>query len=192
MATHRMHVTPYKRRLKGRTNYKKRLGLLKSRMIRVVIRKSTKSTRVQFVKYAPSGDMVVCSADSHELKAKGWKYSTGNLPSAYLTGLLAGRKAADAKIKKAVLDIGLHPSVKGARIYSALKGLLDAGIDVPHSEEILPSDERITGKHISEYAASAKQGENASGSQFTLNMKEGADPLKIVSSFSDIKKKIMG
>jgi large subunit ribosomal protein L18 len=46
--------------------------------------------------------------------------------------------------------LGLNISTKGSRIYAALKGVLDSGIKVPHSEDILPSEDRIKGKHISE------------------------------------------
>jgi large subunit ribosomal protein L18 len=67
-----------------------------------------------------------------------------------LTGLLAGKRARDKKVKEVVLDLGLQTSTKGSRIYAALKGVLDAGIKVPHSEKILPDEDRIKGVHISE------------------------------------------
>jgi len=31
-----------------------------------------------------------------------------------------------------------------------LKGLVDGGMEIPHSDSIFPSDERIKGAHISE------------------------------------------
>ena len=40
--------------------------------------------------------------------------------------------------------------IKGSRIYAALKGILDAGLNIPHSDGIFPNEERIKGKHISE------------------------------------------
>ena len=43
-----------------------------------------------------------------------------------------------------------HPHTKGSRIYAALKGVIDSGVNVPHTPDILPSEDRIRGKHISE------------------------------------------
>lgn len=137
---------PHKRRREQKTNYKKRLGLIKSGRVRLIIRKSLTHINVQFIEYKPDGDRTLASAFSNELKKFGWMFNCGNVPAAYLTGLLAGLKAK--KIKEAVLDLGLQTSTKGSRLYAALKGVIDAGIDVSHSKEILPDDSRILGKHI--------------------------------------------
>jgi large subunit ribosomal protein L18 len=51
-------------------------------------------------------------------------------------------------MKEAVLDIGMQKSIKGCRLFAALKGVVDAGVEVPHSDDILPSEDRLTGKHI--------------------------------------------
>ena len=142
-------ILPFKRRMKQKTNYEKRLALIKSGKTRLIIRKSLSNISVQFVNFKPTGDETIASAVSSELKKTGWLRS-GNVPAAYLTGLLAGKRAEEKNIKEAVLDMGLQTSTKGSRIYAALKGVLDAGIDVPHSKDILPSDDRIRGKHISE------------------------------------------
>ena len=139
----------FKRRMEKKTNYVKRLALLKSEKTRLVIRKSLSNISIQFVNFKPSGDETIASAVSSELKKFGW-VKGGNIPAAYLTGLLAGKKAKEKNIKEAVLDLGLQTSTKGSRLYAALKGVLDAGIIIPHSKEILPSEERIKGKHISE------------------------------------------
>jgi large subunit ribosomal protein L18 len=42
------------------------------------------------------------------------------------------------------LDIGLHVPSKGTRVFAALKGVVDAGVEVPYSEDIVPDDERIS------------------------------------------------
>ena len=139
----------FKRRKEKKTNYIKRLALLKSEKTRLVIRKSLSNISIQFINFKPSGDETIASASSKELKKIGWS-KCGNIPAAYLTGLLAGKKAREKNIKEAVLDLGLQTSTKGSRLYAALKGVLDAGIIIPHSKEILPSEERIKGKHISE------------------------------------------
>jgi large subunit ribosomal protein L18 len=138
-----------KRRREKRTNYKKRLALLKSDKTRLVIRKRLSNISVQFINFDSKGDQTITSAFSSELKKHGWT-KTGNIPAAYLTGLLAGKRAKAKKIEEAVLDLGLQTSTKGSRLYAALKGVLDSGVNVPHSETILPNEDRIKGKHISE------------------------------------------
>ena len=143
-----IYLIPLKRRREKKTNYKKRLGLLKSEKIRLVIRKRLSNISVQFINFKREGDQTIASAFSSELKKLGWN-RTGNIPASYLTGLLAGKRAKDKKIEEAILDLGLQTSTKGSRIYAALKGVLDSGINIPHSKEILPNEDRIKGKHIS-------------------------------------------
>lgn len=143
----------FRRRREGKTNYRKRLALLKSGKPRVVVRKSNKYIRVQFALYQPNGDKIVASAISKDLKKYGWQHSCSNTPAAYLTGLLAGKRALVKGIEEGVLDIGLHTPRKGAKVFAALKGVVDAGVDVPYGEEILPSEDRIYGKHIDEKIA---------------------------------------
>jgi large subunit ribosomal protein L18 len=141
-------IIQFKRRMEKKTNYAKRIALLKSEKTRLVIRKSLSNISIQFINFKTNGDETIASANSTELKKIGWN-KTGNIPAAYLTGLLAGKKAKNKNIKEAVLDMGLQTSTKGSRIYAALKGVLDSGINVPHSKDILPSDQRIKGEHIS-------------------------------------------
>jgi len=143
----------FRRRREGKTNYRKRLALLKSGKPRVIVRKSNKYIRVQFALYDYNGDKIVASAMSSDLKKYGWQYSCSNTPAAYLTGLLAGKRALKRGIEEGVLDIGLHTPRKGAKVFAALKGVVDAGIDVPYGEEILPSEDRLYGKHIDEKIA---------------------------------------
>jgi large subunit ribosomal protein L18 len=105
---------------------------------------------VQFIKFEPAGDQVIASASSIELLNMGWNGSTSNLPAAYLTGLLAGKRAVAEKVESAVLDIGLHAPIRGSKVFASLRGMLDAGVDISHGDDILPPDDRIAGKHISE------------------------------------------
>lgn len=148
-----MNKHPFRRRREGKTDYRKRLALLKSGKTRVVVRKSNKNLMVQFADYHPEGDKIITSATATALKKYGWGYSLSNVPSAYLTGLLAGKKALKKGINEGILDIGLYSPRKGSRIFAALKGVVDAGIDIPYGEEILPSEERIYGKHINDRIA---------------------------------------
>lgn len=140
----------FRRRREGKTNYRYRLKLLKSGLPRAVVRCTNRNIIVQFVEYDPIGDKVIASCVSSILKKQfNWKYSTANTPAAYLSGLLTGVKARDAGVKKAVLDIGLHTPTRSSRVFATLKGILDAGIEIPHGDEIFPSTERLMGKHIS-------------------------------------------
>jgi large subunit ribosomal protein L18 len=138
-----------RRRREGKTDYRKRLALLKSGKIRIVVRNSLKNVRVQFIKYHEEGDKIITSAISQELINKyNWKFSTSSTPSAYLTGLIAGKRAAERGISEGVLDIGRQIPVSGSKNFAALKGVLDAGINCPHDDSKLPSEDRIFGKHI--------------------------------------------
>jgi len=139
---------PFRRRREGKTDYRKRLKLVRSGMVRAVVRRSLKHTVVQLVRYDETGDKIIASATTAQLKALGWTGSTGSTPAAYLAGLLAGKNAVGASVDKAVLDIGLLTPSKGSRVFATLKGLLDAGVKINHSKEVLPTDDRIRGKHL--------------------------------------------
>lgn len=151
----RYHVKPRRQR-QGRTDYRKRLKLLKSRKVRLVVRKSIKNTRVQFVEYHAEGDVVLAQAVSDELqKQYGWKQSTATTPAAYLTGFLAGTKAKQQKISDVVLDIGRYVPAKGSKLFAVVKGVLDAGVSCPHDDAMLPSEDRLMGKHLNAELSSA-------------------------------------
>jgi len=154
MASGPRYSVKYRRRREGKTNYRSRLALVKSRKPRMVVRRTATSIIVQFVAFAPEGDKVLGTAVSKELKDLGWTHSTKSVPAAYLTGYLASKRVV-GKIPEAVLDIGLTSPRKGARVFAALKGALDCGIKIPHGTEILPSEDRIKGKHIEDHRKTA-------------------------------------
>lgn len=148
MATGPTYSLPYKRKRLSKTHYKKRLKLIKGEMPRLVVRKSSKRILSQIIEFDIRGDKTKITVTSNDLTDYGFAKPSKNLPSCYLTGYLIGKLALHKKIKKCVLDIGLNVSTKGNRLYTVLKGALDAGLDVPSSKEILPSEERIKGSHI--------------------------------------------
>ena len=151
----RYRVKPRRQR-EGKTDYRRRLRQLRSGKPRMVVRKSLKNTQIQFVKYHEGGDNIVATAISKELVSKyKWKYSTSTTPAAYLTGILAGKRAKDKGINECVLDIGRYLPVTGSKIFASLKGALDAGLECPHNEEKLPSEDRIMGKHLDKNIISA-------------------------------------
>jgi len=140
----------FRRKREGKTNYKKRLRLLLSKKARLVLRPSLMGMSAQVIEFFPEGDKIIVSAHSRKLKELGWKFHKGNIPAAYLTGLLIGTKAKEKGIKEAVLDLGLRKPVKGSRLFACLKGAVDGGLKVTHSDKIVPTNERISGKHISD------------------------------------------
>jgi large subunit ribosomal protein L18 len=113
-----------------------------------VVRVTLRNVSVQLIDYDPKGDRVVVVAHSRELAEMGWDQATGNIPAAYLTGFLAGRRAKQKGLSNAVLDIGLKEPTKGSGVFAALKGMVDAGLEIPHGKDVLPSKERLMGKHI--------------------------------------------
>ncbi len=184
----------FRRRIDGKTNYHRRLKLLKSRKLRIVIRASNNHMRVQVIESKKGGDKVLLSAFSKELTKKfGWNANTGNIPAAYLTGYLAGLRAKKLDIQEAILDLGIISHKN--RVLAAFKGILDSsGIDISYSEEFFPEglEERIKGTHIENYAKLLKQEDPEKYDRFFsgyLN-KNKIDPLNISKIISSTLEKI--
>jgi large subunit ribosomal protein L18 len=129
-----------------KTNYRKRKHLLMGRRDYITVQISSENTLVQIHKPEMQGDKVLASAHSRYLLGKGWKGSRKNIPAAYLTGYLAGKKALGKGVKAAVLYSGTRKYTQ--RMAAALKGVIDAGLEVPADSETFPNEERITGKHL--------------------------------------------
>ena len=139
-----------RRRKEGKTDYKSRLGLLKSGKARVIARKTNRYFIGQIVVSDIAQDKVIIGVNSKDLLNKGWpeelKGSLKNLTACYLTGFLLGKKSANSKepIKEVILDTGLQRNIKNSRIYAFLKGLVDSGLEIPHNKEALPSEDILT------------------------------------------------
>ena len=142
----------YRRRREGKTNYHKRLKLLQSGETRLVVRKSNTGIVCQFVTYQKTGDAIVAQANAKDLQTINFTgASAKSLPGAYLIGYAAGKRAKAKGVTTAIVDLGMHAITKGNRVFAAVKGAIDAGVEIPVSEEILPSKDRIEGKHIQDY-----------------------------------------
>ncbi len=113
----------------------------------VTVQISNENTQVQIHKPELSGDKVIASAHSRYLVSKGWKGSRKNIPAAYLTGYLAGKKALGKGAKNAILYSGTRKYTQ--RMAAALKGVVDAGLEIPADSETFPPEERIKGEHLS-------------------------------------------
>ncbi|MEM0453354.1 MAG: 50S ribosomal protein L18 [Sulfolobales archaeon] len=193
MARGPRYKVPRKRRREGKTNYRKRYVMLKSgRDVRLVVRVSNKHVVVQFIRFSARGDETLVGVSSKSLFKYGWKGYTNNTPATYLVGLIAGLKAKKLGISYAVPDIGLHRPVKGSRVFAAIKGCLDAGIEVPVSDEVLPDDGRIIGKHIANYAKelmSVDEGLFKKG--FSKVLSSGLDLTELPKHFAAVKENIL-
>lgn len=187
-ATGPAYNVPFKRRARALTNYRKRLALLKSRLPRLVVRKTNRSVIVQISEFTPKFDRTIVSADSRDLRSFGWS-PRANLPTAYLTALLCAKRALKAGAKKAVLDVGLSSPTKGSLTFAALKGALDGGLEVAHGE-IDFDMERISGAHIAEYAKSLK-GTDKYKKQFGAYVAAGVEPERLAEMFNAAKEKIL-
>lgn len=183
--------TQFKRKQAGKTNYKKRLAFLKSGTPRLVIRKSNNNVIAEVIEFRDGKDWVKANASALELKKFNWNYHTGNLPSAYLTGFLAGKKAAKNGVTVAILDIGLNTPIHGSRVFTALKGAVDAGLQISCDASAFPSEDRISGKHIADYSAKLEKEDKAKHDRvFSSYVKAKQDPKKMVEHFNLAKKTI--
>jgi large subunit ribosomal protein L18 len=192
MARNARYCVPFRRRREGKTDYKKRKALLLSSKPRLVARGTLKNMIAQIIVAKPYGDEVLVSAHSRELTKKyGWKAPKGNVPTAYLTGLLCGLKAKAKGITEAVLDAGLCYPSKGSRILTVLKGALDAGVNIPHGEEKLPDENRIRGEHIAKYAKILASNPSEYNFRFSKYLANKLQPESLPEHFVEVKKIII-
>ncbi len=129
-----------------KTNYRKRGTMLMGKRDFITVNITNENTQVQILTPGMTGDKVVASAHSRYLLEKGWKGSRKSVPAAYLTGYLAGKKAIGKGAKDAILYTGTKRFTQ--RMAAALKGLVDAGLQVPADPESFPAEERINGEHL--------------------------------------------
>ena len=177
----------YRRKREGKTDYRKRLSIVISGKPRLVVRKSLTRIIAQIVIYDEKGDRTAVAVRSDALKKYGWNFSFKNITASYLLGVFIGHMAKKKGIKDAVLDIGMNKPVTGSRLFAVLKGAIDSGMTIPHSEEILPSKERLEGKHVMDYAKIAKD----KGNQFSNYSKNKVNVEDISKVCQEVKKKIL-
>ena len=189
MVNRKPRTVPYRRKRENKTNYLKRLKLLLSRKGRLVVRFTNRKVVAQLVEFTPKGDKVLVATDSFALRKFGWQYSCKNLPAAYLTGFLFGKKVAEKKYKgEMVFDTGFRSPLHKGKYYAFLKGVLDAGVSVPHSgKDLFPDDKKIQGAHIQDYAGKIKK--DGKG-QFAQYLKSNAAPENISAAFAQVKQKL--
>ncbi|KAL5171663.1 60S ribosomal protein L5-2 [Glycine soja] len=128
---------------------------------RFVVRFSNKDIVAQIISASIAGDIVLAAAYAHELPRYGLEVGLTNYAAAYCTGLLLARRvlktlemdeeyegnveatgedysvepAESRRPFRALLDVGLIRTTTGNRVFGALKGALDGGLDIPHSDK---------------------------------------------------------
>ena len=184
-----VYTSTFRRIREKKTNYRKREKLLVGRKDFVTVNVSDQNISAQLNRPDLLGDKVMASVHSNELLSYGWKGSRKNIPSCYLVGLLLGKKCLQKKISSAILYIGKRHFT--TKIAACLKGLAEAGLEMPFSEDVLPSDDRIQGNHIADYAKKLKENDDLYKSRFSSNLGSGLEPEKYPSHFSEVKDKIV-
>ncbi|XP_068695752.1 large ribosomal subunit protein uL18A-like [Montipora capricornis] len=183
---------------------------------RFVVRSTNKDIVCQVAYAKIEGDVIICAAYSHELPRYGIKVGLTNYSAAYCTGLLLARRLL-TKLKlheiypgveevngeeyyvesvegspgafRAFLDVGLARTSTGARVFGALKGAVDGGMDIPHSSKRFPGYDseskefnaevhrnHIFGQHVANYMRLLKEeDEEGYKRQFSQYIKNGIE-----------------
>ncbi|MEK6830322.1 MAG: 50S ribosomal protein L18 [Nanoarchaeota archaeon] len=140
-----------RRRREGKTDYAKRINLLKGGSTRIVFRKTNRYLTAQYVKSKQAKDAAEFGTSSKMLLQYGWpEKASGGLKSvtaSYLLGILVGKKIIDKK-KLPIIDFGMIRTVHKSRAYAFIKGLVDSGMAIKHKEGIFPDENRIRGEHL--------------------------------------------
>lgn len=154
-----------KRRKQSKTDYLKRIKLLKGRKPRVVFRKTNKYIIAQYVVSKEAKDSVKIGINSKILLKYGWPKekigSLKSLPASYLTGYIMGKKILKDKLEGPILDFGMIRTIHKTKVFAFLKGLIDSGIKIPCKEEAFPEESRIMKEEIkvNEIKSKIDQGE---------------------------------
>ena len=143
---------PKRRRREHKTDYHRRLNLLKSNRSRIVFRKSNKYLISQYVTSAEAQDKIEISTNSKELLKYGWteefKGSLKSIPAGYLLGLLTGKKIIRTKKEVPIVDLGIARVLHKTVIFGFIKGLIDSGLNIECKKEAFPEKERIEGEAL--------------------------------------------
>lgn len=197
---------------------------------RFVVRFTNRDIICQIVAADMKRDVCIASAYSHELRRYGVKTGFKNYAAAYATGLLLARRVnqkfkldyegnlevdgtdynveqeGDRKPFKAYLDVGLARATTGARLFGALKGACDGGLDIPHNDRRFPGTTKdgkeysadpvvhrnaIFGQNIADYMKELKEEDEAAYQrQFRSYIEAGVSPEDIPGIWEAVHKAI--
>jgi large subunit ribosomal protein L18 len=141
-----------RRRKEYKTDYLKRLKLLKSHRPRIVFRKTNRYVIAQYVTSSEAKDKIVFGVNSKILLKYGWPKeavsSLKNISACYLSGFLMGKEIIKKKLENPILDFGMIENNHKSKIYGFLKGLVDSGLELKYKKETFPEEKRISGEHL--------------------------------------------
>ena len=141
-----------RRRRENKTDYLKRLKLLKSEKPRIVFRKTNKYLIAQYVESNEAQDKVIFGINSKDLLKHGWdekaKGSLKSVTASYLTGYFAGKKILKEKLETPIVDLGMIRVLHKTKVFAFIKGLIDAGVKIPSKGEAFPEEDRLNGEHL--------------------------------------------
>ncbi|CAH1106024.1 unnamed protein product [Psylliodes chrysocephalus] len=190
---------------------------------RLIVRISNRDITCQIGYSRIEGDKIMCAAYAHELPRYGIKTGLTNYAAAYATGLLLARRllkklgldslyAGTTDVTgdeynvegvdngpgafRCYLDTGLKRTSTGARVFGAMKGAVDGGLNIPHSTKRFPGFDsesksfnaevhrnHIFGIHVSDYMKSLEEEDpEAFKRQFSQYIKLGinADQIETI------------
>ena len=139
-----------RRRQENKTDYGKRLKLLKGETPRLVLRKTNRYLIAQYISSKEAQDKIEFGVTSKILLEYDFP-KEGNLKSvtaSYLFGYYLGNKISKEKISKPIIDFGMAKTIHKNKIYAFIKGLIDSGLEISCKEEAFPDEDRINGKHL--------------------------------------------
>jgi len=198
---------------------------------RLVVRFTNTDVICQIASPKIQGDLVTCAAYAHELPRYGVPVGLTNYAAAYCTGLLLARRhltklglaakylgkeepdGEDYLVEpleegprpfQAYLDVGLARTTTGSRIFGVLKGALDGGLNIPHSETRFFGYNRsdkaldakklrkaIFGGHVSDYMKLlSSENPEKYKKQFSRYIKASITPGKVEDMYKAAHKKI--
>lgn len=198
---------------------------------RLVVRFSTTNITCQVAYARIEGDKIMCAAYSHELPKYGIKFGLTNYAAAYCTGLLLARRLLKKigldklyvgctevtgeeycvepvengpRAFKCFLDVGLVRTTTGARVFGAMKGAVDGGLNIPHSNKRFPGYDaetkefnpeilrkHIFGVHVADYMRQlSEDDEEAYKKQFSQYIKMGIEPDQLEEIYKKAHEKI--
>jgi large subunit ribosomal protein L5e len=186
-----------------------------SKKYRLVVRKTCSKIICQVIYATMSGDRVMCAAESTELKNHGVTAGLTNYSAAYLTGLLLARRllkqvglaemykgnssvdgkfynvvdeVQDKRPFKALLDVGINVTTTGARIFGALKGACDGGLNVPHTIKRFPGYKRAKTEAIKNQRGKAVDTEKTQSSYDAKAHRDRIFGVHVTNYMNELKK----
>lgn len=189
-SSHYVHI--FRRRREGKTDYRKRRGIIVGRSPFLSVRVSGRYIYAQILRPTASGDVTICATSSRDLTKFGWKGPSKNLPGAYLTGFYLGQLARQTNVKNAIVYSGVGRFIHGSRIASVINGAKEAGLEIGVDEESLPDEKRTKGTHIAEYAKKLESEDKEKFARvFSKALSSGMSPADYPAHFEKVKAAIM-